>query len=409
MFEVKSISSATGFRIVTYGCKLSSPATYVRPLNGKLVPPSSDINMLNLQLLLVTDPLSSTPALETTQTLMSGIENSGSLSVNLQSTLSNRETRDSVISGRTVGSLIVSVDTVKGYFTGDTNIVTLSQTDAVVSCDEYRDILEDSPSGVRNCPCAVTQARLDSGYEIDIISRLDYYHEGSSVCYRSVTPSDSGSGQQCCYLSNGNINLEEMGAGTADRYSPNYSIQLHILYDVLPWEACCERSVNCGIYHKNRPSDDCQLYIPPPRANAQGDPHFTTIDGLEYTFNGVGEFTMASSPINNFTFQARMERYRDTSASVYTAFVIQTHNSSNIQLQRNILNQTLILIDDHSFQLTEGIILKRIVRGVTLTITADLSQVNVQFRNGIGLRVYIFPESMSFLLQLRIVERKYEM
>ena len=141
---------------------------------------------------------------------------------------------DSVISGRTVGSLIVAVDTVKGYFTGDTNIVTLSQTDAVVSCAEYRDILENSPSGVRNCPCTVTQARLDGGFEIDIISRLDYYHNGSSVCYRSVTPSESGSGQQCCYLSDGNINLEEMGAGTADRYSPNHSIQLHILYDVLP-------------------------------------------------------------------------------------------------------------------------------------------------------------------------------
>ena len=359
----------------------------------------SSNQMLNLQLLLVTDPFSNTPTLEITQTLMSEVENSGSLLVNLQSTLSNRKRRD-FSTGRTVGSLIVAGDDVVGYLTGDTNIITLSLTDAVVSCAQYREKLEDSPSGLRNCPCTVTQAILDGNFEIDDISRLEYYHNGSSVCYRSVTPSNIGSGQQCCYLKNGTINLEEKGAGTADRYSPNFSIQLHILYDILPWEVCCKMSDDCGVYRKSRPSDDCQRYRPPFLANTQGDPHFTTIDGLEYTFNGVGEFTMATSPAYNFTFQARMEKYRDTSASVYTAFVIQTHNSSNIQLQRNILNQTLILIDDHSFQLTEGTILKRIARGVTLTIATDLSQVNIQFNNGVGLRAYIFPESMSFLFQL---------
>ena len=144
-----------------------------------LVIGSSD-QMLNLQLLLVTDPLSDTPALEISQILMSGVENSGSLSINLQSTLSNRKRRDSSISGSTVGSLIIAVNAVDGYFTGDTNIIILSLTDADALCAEYIGKLEDSPIGILHCPCTVTQARFDGDFEIDAISRLEHYHSGSS-------------------------------------------------------------------------------------------------------------------------------------------------------------------------------------------------------------------------------------
>ena len=144
-----------------------------------LVIGSSD-QMLNLQLLLVTDPLSDTPALEISKILMSGVENSGSLSINLQSTLSNRKRRNSSISGSTVGSLIIPVNVVDGYFTGDTNIITLSLTDADALCAEYRGKLEDFPIGILHCPCTVTQARFDGDFEIDAISRLEHYHSGSS-------------------------------------------------------------------------------------------------------------------------------------------------------------------------------------------------------------------------------------
>ena len=347
---------------------------------------------LTLELILLSDPLSASPVWETNMELMTNVDNSGTLSTNLLDLLPSSS--DTL----TIGAF--SLRQGLSYITSLIVILVFSDIPIDI-CSQFNDTLIQSPTGVQPCPCTLNIAGFDVNFEEDS-KLINYFHEGSKHCYRSSTPTDAGSGQQCCYREDGNINLDQDGAGTADTFSPKHDIARHFIFDVLPWFACCKHSgqSDCETYRNYRPSDDCTDYVPPNNANTQGDPHFTTIDGLDYTFNGVGEFTIASSPIYNFTFQARMERYRDTSASVYTAFVIRTHNSSNIQLQRDILNQTLILIDDHSFQLTEGIILKRIARGVTLTIATDLSQVNVQFNNGVGLRVYIFPESMSFLLQL---------
>ena len=353
---------------------------------------------LTLELILLSDPLSTSPVWEVDGTLIENVDNSGTYTVRSSDLLPTRRRRVITLLAINIGAFVLR----RGLSYITSRIVV--QVFSVISenlCALLDDILTLSPTGVRPCPCTQNVARFDTNFKED--SRfINYFHEGSKHCHRSTTPTDAGSGQQCCYREDGNINLDQDGAGTADTFSPEHGIVHHFIYDVLPWFACCEFSgqSDCETYHTHRPSDDCADYVPPNNANTQGDPHFTTTDGLDYTFNGVGEFTMASSPIYNITFQARMESYRDTSASVYTAFVIQTNNSSNIQLQRDILNQTLILIDDHSFQLTEGIILKRIARGVTLTIATDLSQVNVQFNNGVGLRVYIFPESMSFLLQL---------
>ena len=105
----------------------------------------------------------------------------------------------------------------------------------------------------------------------------------------------------------------------------------HQWYDVVPWLACChftkDTKDDCDKYYKYRPSDDCSDYDPPLPARASGDPHITTLDSKMFTFNGAGEFLMLSSTLHNVTFQARMEVFRDTRASVYTAFAIQTNDS----------------------------------------------------------------------------------
>lgn len=65
-----------------------------------------------------------------------------------------------------------------------------------------------------------------------------------------------------------------------------------------------------------------------------GDPHFTTLDGFTYTFNGHGEYTMIKSTDENVTFelQARTGRAIEadsgnfTNATIFTAFAIQVNN-----------------------------------------------------------------------------------
>ena len=58
-----------------------------------------------------------------------------------------------------------------------------------------------------------------------------------------------------------------------------------------------------------------------------GDPHITTLDGTQYTFNGWGEYTMITIATQalNFTLQGRTdlaetERGTLTNATVFTAF-----------------------------------------------------------------------------------------
>ena len=39
-----------------------------------------------------------------------------------------------------------------------------------------------------------------------------------------------------------------------------------------------------------------------------GDPHFVTFDGFNYTFNGMGEFTMVEESRSGFELQGRTEQ-----------------------------------------------------------------------------------------------------
>ena len=348
-------------------------------------------NKLSLKLFLI--EISIHPKWNMSHILMENITNDGTLSTKLTMPYT-------ITPGKTVGTLILA-SSEKSYITGPLSILNFIDYIPSETCSKhFHDILMVAPSGVGPCPCTTDQAESDSSYEIDTTLRTRLDHPGSESCFVSAAPASTGSSQQCCYKENGNIGLGSKSVGTANIYDPTVSLVLHYVYDVLPWILCCVQSNNCNMYKKYRPPDDCTDYEPPNIGSTNGDPHFYSLDGHQYTFNGVGEFTIVSSSLLNFTFQARMERFQNTLASVYTAFVIQTHNSSKIQLQRNALNQTIIYIDDQSFKLTDKVPLKQIANGVTLLIAKDLSRLNVQFSDGVGLIIYLYSLSMSFLLQL---------
>ena len=78
-----------------------------------------------------------------------------------------------------------------------------------------------------------------------------------------------------------------------------------------------------------------------------GDPHFDTVDGKRFTFNGLGEFTLLNSPSNNLNIQARLQKYETTSATVLTAIAIKHRNCTIIQLEMNKEFGTYVLyLDD---------------------------------------------------------------
>lgn len=267
-------------------------------------------------------------------------------------------------------------------------------------CSAFDNILMDEPRDLSPCPCLSTQAAADPNIEESNFLN-DFFHPGSENCYRSTTGTAMGSGQQCCYRKDGSLNFGPPGGGTADRYSPTAEFWLHQWYDVAPWLACCKLAENgCNKYYSRRPSDDCSDYVPPRPAQGSGDPHITTLDGKTFTFNGAGEFLMASTTLHNVTIQARMEVFGDTGASVYSALVIQTNDSAKIQVQRSNMNETLILVDGEFLRLSSSPIRNYFLKGVRVSVNNDLSEVRLVFTAGISVIISINKDVMSFITQM---------
>ena len=68
-----------------------------------------------------------------------------------------------------------------------------------------------------------------------------------------------------------------------------------------------------------------------------GDPHIRTLDGFQYTFNGLGEYTLIETTHGNFTLQGRTAKARDangteTDATVFSAFAAKDVDSDTVHV-----------------------------------------------------------------------------
>jgi len=62
-----------------------------------------------------------------------------------------------------------------------------------------------------------------------------------------------------------------------------------------------------------------------------GDPHFTTLDGYAYTFNGIGEYVLVRAMEDDIEFQARTKLVENSNATAFSAFAI-SHNNTKVQV-----------------------------------------------------------------------------
>ncbi|XP_030210701.1 sushi domain-containing protein 2 [Gadus morhua] len=175
-----------------------------------------------------------------------------------------------------------------------------------------------------DCPCTLAQARADTGrFHTDYGCDLEKgsvctYHPGSVHCVRAINASPKyGAGQQCCYDHSGAqvLTADSIGGSTPDRAhdwgSPPYRRPpripgvSHWVYDVLSFYYCCLWSDHCQYYFKHRPSSDCRSYRSPRSGAVFGDPHFITFDGVTYSFNGKGEYSLVVSESRGLVIQGR--------------------------------------------------------------------------------------------------------
>ena len=85
-----------------------------------------------------------------------------------------------------------------------------------------------------------------------------------------------------------------------------------------------------------------------------GDPHFETLDGHNYTFNGLGEFLLLQSIAHNLTVQIRLSQLDGTTATVLKAVAIKSHNSQLVQIEINQLNLYVLYIGNSEHKQLPG-------------------------------------------------------
>ena len=70
-------------------------------------------------------------------------------------------------------------------------------------------------------------------------------------------------------------------------------------------------------------------------ARARGDPHITTLDGREYTFNGWGEYTLILLSGSDFMMQCRTEPVNNSTSAAtrFSGFAFGVLNNSVVEVK----------------------------------------------------------------------------
>ncbi|XP_060071369.1 protein mesh-like [Ylistrum balloti] len=285
---------------------------------------------------------------------------------------------------------------------------------------------------IQTCPCRAEQIEIDlarfrpdplcEDKSLDLLNfrtSRNCQQAEAQQCYRLNNPGPNGSGRLCCYDYLGNLMDAKTptGGGTAHRFHylggpGNVPYLSTLVFDTSPYFYCCKYMRNtagidpCARILKRRPQGDCRKYQPIRPARLSGDPHFTTLDGLSYTFNGVGEFTLLKNINDTFFAQVRMEQVAGPDgtlrkASVITAFTAKRLNiSDTVEVRLNSIRVADVLVNGEIVDFTHYRSLHFI--GVSTTMTERNStegsskQINIIFTEpSLAFRILAYPSLLN--------------
>ena len=119
-----------------------------------------------------------------------------------------------------------------------------------------------------------------------------------------------------------------------------------------------------------------------------GDPHLLTLDGLQYTFNGRGEFTLIDTVDNSFILQGRMVPVTtgqtvDPSRGTVFSAIVASDGSDTVELRATSVGMTTLINGVH-VELSTG--LSHQFNSLTLSVE-DSHRIGVLSTSGVNIRV----------------------
>ncbi|RNA04016.1 sushi domain-containing 2-like [Brachionus plicatilis] len=226
------------------------------------------------------------------------------------------------------------------------------------------------------------------------------FHPGAKICYKSIFSVQVGSqmtGQQCCYDQQGTLLVGPPGGGSLDlHHSLDYERE-HVYVDIFPYIRCCILSNNCDLYYEKRPSDNGELWQPPAFGGGAGDPHFTSFDGVRYTFNGYGEYTYFEIKEKNFSAQVKiaplsMQNGTESQGTVFKAISIRGNETGNIEINLDF-NKLNIKVNEWYLKSSQMFMS---LKGLFLNSTEN--KVELVYDNGISFEIQSTPNHNALLI-----------
>ncbi|XP_078334851.1 uncharacterized protein LOC111121476 isoform X3 [Crassostrea virginica] len=265
------------------------------------------------------------------------------------------------------------------------------------------------------CPCFGNMLRFQ-GFRF-AIHRFDEVN--NVICYVSLT---SGPSLECCYsffrlrwagIQLGSLSRRIPAAGSVLQANPFFQSRDYYEFDRRPKEVCCA-SGHCDWYYALRPIRlGCNRRIRTRTSWFFGDPHITTLDGGQYTFNGYGEYTMMKIDYNGttFDFQARTDLATTANgttinATIFSAFVAKDHTGSTMQVEMS-RNRDKMYIYGNGRDLTTAIESngEYVFRTINMTIAKENETIVASFINtAITIKISL---GVRFLTSETMVDAQY--
>ncbi|KAL4219338.1 Mucin-4 [Mactra antiquata] len=257
------------------------------------------------------------------------------------------------------------------------------------------EMLQNLSTSTPKCPCNMERVMKDKRF-VAI----------GDNCFETVFPTkDDYGNRMCCYDGTQGYSLLTTlpRAGFLSLHNPRRQSSRYQVQDKNSFRDCCVKTDLCSLFTERRPVDNCVGYKFPTPSFMFGDPHIMTLDGLQYTFNGLGEYDLleiiedsTSDPV--FSLQGRTEKAISSvtnetiNATIFSAFSMEDQlNGGYAHVEINLAKDGFIVYSNTfseaadctlDFQ-TEAFLLQKDVRIEKISKTNMI----VSFTNGISAEV----------------------